>query len=140
MIASQALITGVYSLTNQATMLGFMPRVSVQHTSSQERGQIYVPAMNWLLMLSTIARPPLSTITDSFTNIWNTPEGGKPASWTGRAEDLRIQRLELGKSFYKLYLLNLDPTNSASYTFEITAPSSVSPAGGQLTAVPLMTY
>lgn len=54
-IASQALITGVYSLTNQATMLGFMPRVSVQHTSAQERGQIYVPAMNWLLMLTTIA-------------------------------------------------------------------------------------
>jgi KUP system potassium uptake protein len=53
-IASQALITGVYSLTNQATMLGFMPRVSVQHTSAQERGQIYVPAMNWLLMLMTI--------------------------------------------------------------------------------------
>lgn len=53
-IASQALITGVYSLTNQATMLGFMPRVSVQHTSAQERGQIYVPAMNWLLMLTTI--------------------------------------------------------------------------------------
>jgi KUP system potassium uptake protein len=53
-IASQALITGVYSLTNQATMLGFMPRVSVQHTSAEERGQIYVPAMNWLLMLTTI--------------------------------------------------------------------------------------
>jgi KUP system potassium uptake protein len=53
-IASQALITGVYSLTNQATMLGFMPRVGVQHTSAQERGQIYVPAMNWLLMLVTI--------------------------------------------------------------------------------------
>jgi hypothetical protein len=85
-------------------------------------------------MLSTIAQPPLSTITDSFTNIWNTPEGGKPASWTGRAEDLRIQRLELGKSFYKLFLLNLDATNAASYAFEINAPSSVAPAGGQLTA------
>jgi type II secretory pathway pseudopilin PulG len=92
------------------------------------------PVKARVLMLSTIARPPLSTITDSFTNIWNTPEGGKPASWTGRPEDLRIQRLELGKSFYKLFLLNLDPTNAASYTFEINAPSSVSPAGGQLTA------
>jgi type II secretory pathway pseudopilin PulG len=94
------------------------------------------PAKARVLMLSTIAQPPLSTITDSFTNIWNTPEGGKPASWTGKAEDLRIQRLELGKSFYKLFLLNLDPTNAASYTFEINAPSSVSPAGGtnQLTA------
>ena len=53
-IASQALITGVYSLTRQATMLGFMPRVEVRHTSAAERGQIYVPTMNWLLMLATV--------------------------------------------------------------------------------------
>ena len=54
-IASQALITGVYSLTRQATMLGFMPRVEVRHTSADERGQIYVPTMNWLLMLATVS-------------------------------------------------------------------------------------
>ncbi len=53
-IASQALISGVYSLTNQATMLGFLPRVNVQHTSAHERGQIYVPSINWMLMLATI--------------------------------------------------------------------------------------
>ncbi|HEV8550442.1 MAG TPA: potassium transporter Kup [Polyangiaceae bacterium] len=54
-IASQALITGVYSLTQQATMLGFMPRTDVRHTSADERGQIYVPTMNWLLMLATVS-------------------------------------------------------------------------------------
>jgi KUP system potassium uptake protein len=54
-IASQALISGVYSLTNQATMLGFMPRMRVQHTSAHERGQIYVPGVNWLLMLAAIS-------------------------------------------------------------------------------------
>jgi len=54
-IASQALITGVFSLTRQATMLGFMPRVEVRHTSADERGQIYVPTMNWLLMLATVS-------------------------------------------------------------------------------------
>ncbi len=53
-IASQALITGVFSLTRQATMLGFMPRVEVRHTSAHEAGQIYVPTMNWLLMLATV--------------------------------------------------------------------------------------
>jgi len=53
-IASQALITGVYSLTNQGTMLGFLPRMNVQHTSAHERGQIYVPTINWMLMLATI--------------------------------------------------------------------------------------
>jgi type II secretory pathway pseudopilin PulG len=92
------------------------------------------PANARVMILASIARPALSTISDSFNDIWNTPEGGKPASWTGQAEDLRIQRLELGKSFYKLYLLNLD-TNAGYYTFETNAPiSSVTSAGGQLTA------
>lgn len=53
-IASQALISGVYSLTSQGTMLGLLPRVSIQHTSAHERGQIYVPFVNWVLMLATI--------------------------------------------------------------------------------------
>ena len=53
-IASQALISGVFSLTRQATMLGVWPRQRVLHTSAREMGQIYVPGMNWLLMLSTI--------------------------------------------------------------------------------------
>jgi len=53
-IASQALISGVYSLTSQGTMLGLLPRVRIQHTSASERGQIYVPFVNWALMLATI--------------------------------------------------------------------------------------
>jgi KUP system potassium uptake protein len=53
-IASQALISGVFSLTRQATMLGFWPRQRVQHTSAREIGQIYLPGMNWLLMIATI--------------------------------------------------------------------------------------
>jgi KUP system potassium uptake protein len=54
-IASQALISGVFSLTSQGTMLGLLPRVSIKHTSADERGQIYVPFVNWTLMLATIA-------------------------------------------------------------------------------------
>jgi KUP system potassium uptake protein len=53
-IASQALISGVYSLTRQASMLGLLPRMNVQHTSAQQEGQVYVPVINWLLMLVTI--------------------------------------------------------------------------------------
>jgi KUP system potassium uptake protein len=53
-IASQALISGVYSLTRQASMLGLLPRVNVLHTSAQQEGQIYVPFINWMLMLVTI--------------------------------------------------------------------------------------
>jgi KUP system potassium uptake protein len=48
-IASQALISGVFSLTNQAIDLGYLPRFLVRHTSSYERGQIYMPAVNFLL-------------------------------------------------------------------------------------------
>ena len=54
-IASQAVISGAFSLTRQATMLGFWPRVEVQHTSAREIGQIYVPTINWMLMIATIA-------------------------------------------------------------------------------------
>jgi KUP system potassium uptake protein len=53
-IASQALISGVFSLTSQGTMLGLLPRVAIKHTSAHERGQIYVPFVNWALMLATI--------------------------------------------------------------------------------------
>ncbi|MBM3161793.1 MAG: potassium transporter Kup [Chlorobi bacterium] len=53
-IASQALITGVYSITQQAIQLGFLPRLTVKHTSASHMGQIYVPASNWALMIATI--------------------------------------------------------------------------------------
>jgi KUP system potassium uptake protein len=54
-IASQSLISGVFSLTHQAVQLGFFPRVTVTHTSSEAEGQIYVPEMNWGLAAACIA-------------------------------------------------------------------------------------
>ncbi len=54
-IASQAVISGAFSLTRQAVQLGYCPRVSVEHTSSAEIGQIYIPSVNWWLMIVTIA-------------------------------------------------------------------------------------
>lgn len=53
-IASQALISGAFSLTMQAVQLGFLPRISIEHTSSTTRGQIYVPSVNWALMVGAI--------------------------------------------------------------------------------------
>ena len=53
-IASQAVISGAYSMTAQALQLGFIPRVEVVHTSAEERGQIYVPWINWFLCLAII--------------------------------------------------------------------------------------
>jgi KUP system potassium uptake protein len=53
-IASQALISGVYSLTQQAIQLGFMPRMWIIHTSEKIKGQIYVPTVNWMLMIACL--------------------------------------------------------------------------------------
>ncbi len=54
-IASQAIISGAFSLTRQAVQLGYLPRVRIDHTSSIAIGQIYVPSVNWGLMVATIA-------------------------------------------------------------------------------------
>ncbi len=54
-VASQALISGAFSLTQQAVQLGFVPRLSVVHTSATTEGQIFVPAVNGMLMLACIA-------------------------------------------------------------------------------------
>ncbi len=54
-VASQALISGAFSLTHQAVQLGYSPRVTVKHTSRTEMGQIYIPEVNWALGLGCIA-------------------------------------------------------------------------------------
>jgi KUP system potassium uptake protein len=54
-IASQAVISGAYSLTMQAVQLGFVPRIKIEHTSTREYGQIYISGINWALMLGCIA-------------------------------------------------------------------------------------
>ncbi|CAG8870633.1 Low affinity potassium transport system protein kup [Pseudomonas fluorescens] len=53
-IASQAVISGAFSLTRQAIQLGYIPRMQIQHTSSHEQGQIYIPAVNWALMVGVV--------------------------------------------------------------------------------------
>jgi KUP system potassium uptake protein len=54
-IASQATISGAYSLTRQAIQLGYLPRMSVLQTSAKEMGQIYMPAVNWILLVVVLA-------------------------------------------------------------------------------------
>ncbi|GAA0730978.1 potassium transporter Kup [Sphingomonas japonica] len=53
-IASQAVISGAFSVTQQAIQLGFMPRLRIEHTSAAAAGQIYIPLINWLLMVMVI--------------------------------------------------------------------------------------
>ena len=54
-IASQAVISGAYSMTKQAIQLGFLPRLTVRYTSAREAGQIYMPAVNWALLAGVVA-------------------------------------------------------------------------------------
>ena len=51
-IASQAVISGAFSLTRQAVQLGYIPRIAIVHTSNEEIGQIYIPSINWVLMIA----------------------------------------------------------------------------------------
>ena len=53
-IASQAVITGAFSVASQAAQLGYLPRLRIAHTSESTIGQIYVPWINWLLMVSVL--------------------------------------------------------------------------------------
>ena len=54
-IASQAVISGGYSAARQAIQLGYLPRMAIKHTSHETMGQIYIPSINWMLMIGTIA-------------------------------------------------------------------------------------
>jgi KUP system potassium uptake protein len=54
-IASQAVITGAFSLTRQAIQMGLLPRMAIRHTSEEHSGQIYVPAVNWGLLIAVLA-------------------------------------------------------------------------------------
>jgi KUP system potassium uptake protein len=53
-VASQAVISGAFSITRQAVQLGYLPRIRIRHTSAHEIGQIYIPSVNWLLMICAI--------------------------------------------------------------------------------------
>jgi K+ transporter len=68
-IASQAIITGSFSLTRQAMQLGWFPGMRIRQTSADENGQIYVPFVNWTMMLLTIAL----TIGLAAPSVWLAP-------------------------------------------------------------------
>ena len=69
-IASQALITGAYSATKQTIQLGFLPRLTILHTSIKDTGQIYVPAVNWILMAGVVAAVVLFGSSDALATAY----------------------------------------------------------------------
>lgn len=77
-IASQALISGAFSAAKQTVQLGYLPRLTVLHTSDQDTGQIYVPAVNWALMLSVV----LAALSSGPPARWLQPTGHRSVwSW-----------------------------------------------------------
>ena len=69
-IASQALITGAYSATKQTIQLGYLPRLTILHTSIKDTGQIYVPAVNWTLMAGVVAAVVLFGSSDALATAY----------------------------------------------------------------------
>jgi KUP system potassium uptake protein len=71
-IASQAIITGSFSMTRQAVQLGWLPGVSIRQTSDRVYGQIYVPVVNWLLMAATVATTIAFKTSDRLSGAYGT--------------------------------------------------------------------
>lgn len=69
-IAAQAVITGAFSLTQQAMQLGLFPAVRVKHTADDQKGQIYIPVVNWLLCLATLASVLLFRSSDALAGAY----------------------------------------------------------------------
>jgi hypothetical protein len=82
-------------------------------------GLPYRPTGARIMIISTIGQPSPSTISDSFQTIWDVAEGGKPASWTGKADDLCIKRVDLSGLFHKVCLLNNDSNYNALAFYDL---------------------
>jgi KUP system potassium uptake protein len=91
-IASQALISGVFSLTRQAMQLGLSPRMRIVPTSSDEAGQIYVPTANWLLMAGTLLVVVLFKTSDSLAGAY-----GIAVSGTMLVTTILLYRVAIGR-------------------------------------------
>ncbi|HEX7760714.1 MAG TPA: potassium transporter Kup [Caulobacteraceae bacterium] len=84
-IASQAVITGAYSLSNQAIQLGLLPRLNVRRTSEVEAGQIYLPTINFLLMIGVILLVAIFKSSDNLANAYGLAVTGTMAVTTALA-------------------------------------------------------
>nr|WP_295667681.1 KUP/HAK/KT family potassium transporter [Sphingomonas sp.] len=75
-IASQAIISGVFSLTQQSVQLGFLPRLNILHTSADQEGQVYLPLANWLLMAATLTAVLLFRSSDALAGAYGIAVSG----------------------------------------------------------------
>ena len=84
-IASQAVITGAYSLASQAIQLGLLPRLEIIHTSSTQEGQIFIPRVNRVLLLGVLALVLLFRSSDALANAYGIAVSGTMVATTALA-------------------------------------------------------
>ena len=82
-IASQAVISGAFSVTQQVIQLGFLPRMSIRHTSKKVIGQIYIPIVNWLLLFAVIV----------LVLTFRSSDGPRERLWDRPQRDLRLEHV-----------------------------------------------
>jgi KUP system potassium uptake protein len=92
-IASQALISAVFSLTRQAVQLGYWPRTRVVHTSAREEGQIYVPSFNWALMIACVTLVLAFGSSSRLAGAFGLAVAGTMAITTGLFAQVALRRL-----------------------------------------------
>ena len=90
-IASQAIVSGVFSLTQQAIHLGFLPRLGIRHTAADQQGQVYLPLANWLLAAATIAAVLLFRSSDALAGAYGIAVSGLMAISTFLAALIAIR-------------------------------------------------
>ncbi|WP_430648758.1 potassium transporter Kup [Bradyrhizobium pachyrhizi] len=102
-IASQAIISGIFSLTQQAIQLGFLPRLRVLHTACDERGQIYIPIVNWLLAIATLTAVLVFRSSDALAGAYGITVSGLMAISTFLAA---LVAIKWGHSLIMVVLVN----------------------------------
>jgi len=112
-IASQAVITGAFSLARQSIQLGYWPRMQVTHTSDRTIGQVYVPFINWVLMLGTVALVVAFRHSGNLTNAYGIAVSADMLITT-------LLMLYLGRKRWKAPWLALIPLGAVFLTVDLT--------------------
>lgn len=126
-IASQAVISGVFSITQQAEQLGFLPRIRVLQTSDKSIGQIYVPSVNWILCAATIGLVVAFRTSDALTNAYGIAVAGTMVIQTTLLVLLLVGRFH--QPGERMYLFIALPMGLVDILF-FAANAEKIPAGG----------
>ena len=126
-IASQAVISGVFSITQQAEHLGFLPRIRVLQTSDKSIGQIYVPSVNWILCAATVGLVIAFRTSDALTNAYGIAVAGTMVLQTTLLVMLLIGRWAQPRE--RVYLFIALPMGLVDLLF-FAANAEKIPAGG----------